>query len=108
MEIIILITGLLFIGLGFIIKSFPNLIAGYNTMTAEKKKNVDIEGLSSLMRNGFISMGLVLITGYYLFKWIEFTIIANLMILIVTLTGVTVLIIKAQKFDHNKKKKLTR
>jgi hypothetical protein len=105
MELMNVLIGLLFIGLGFIIKSFPNLIAGYNTMPAEKKKNVDIEGLSSFMRNGFISMGLVLIAGYYLFRWLGSTMIANSMILIVTLTGVTVLVIKAQNFDHNKNRK---
>jgi hypothetical protein len=93
------------IGLGFIVKSFPNLIAGYNTMPAEKKKNVDIDGLSTFMRNGFITMGLALIAGYYMFRWLGFSKIANLMILIVLLTGVTVLIIKAQKFDHNRDRK---
>jgi hypothetical protein len=51
MDIIILITGLFMIGMGFLVKSSPNLIAGYNTMPKDKKKNVDIEGLSTYMRN---------------------------------------------------------
>jgi hypothetical protein len=57
------------------------------------------------MRNGLITIGLSIIMGYYLFKWIGFTTIANSMILIVTLVGVTVLVITAQRFDHNKNKK---
>jgi len=93
------------IGIGFLVKSAPNLIAGYNTIPKDKKKNVDIEGLSTLMRNGLIIIGLTIIIGYYLFKWIGFTTIANSMPLIVILVGVTILVIKAQKFDHNKTEK---
>lgn len=105
MDILILIVGLFMIGIGFLVKSAPDLIAGYNTMPKDKKKNVDIEGLSTYMRNGLITIGLSIIIGYYLFKWIGFTTIANSMILIVTLVGVTILLINAQRFDHNKNKK---
>ena len=105
MDILILIVGLFMIGIGFLVKSAPDLIAGYNTMPKDKKKNVDIEGLSTYMRNGLITIGLSIIMGYYLFKWIGFTTIANSMILIVTLVGVTILVITAQRFDHNKNKK---
>ena len=104
MDIIILITGLFMIGMGFLVKSSPNLIAGYNTMPKDKKKNVDIEGLSTYMRNSLIIIGLSIIIGYYLFKWIGFTTIANSMILIVTLIGVTIMVINAQRFEHNKNK----
>ncbi|MDY0359806.1 MAG: DUF3784 domain-containing protein, partial [Bacteroidales bacterium] len=54
-----LIMGLLFIGLGFLVKAYPGLIAGYNTLSPEKKKNVDIDGLSRYIRNGLIIMGMV-------------------------------------------------
>jgi hypothetical protein len=101
-DILNLVTGIFLIGSGFLVKSEPDLIAGYNTLPKEKKKNVDIEGLSTYMRNGLIIIGLTIIIGYYLFKWIGFTKIANSMILISTLIGVTVLVIITQKFDHNK------
>ncbi len=104
MDILNLIVGLFMIGIGFLVKSSPDLIAGYNTMPTEEKKNIDIEGLSTFMRNGLITIGLSIIIGYYIFKWIGFTMIANSMILIVTLVGVTILLINAQKFDHNKTK----
>ena len=57
------IIGVVFIALGFLVKVFPNLIAGYTTMTAEQKAKVDIDGLSSFMRNGFIAMGALTIAG---------------------------------------------
>jgi len=105
MDIFNLIVGLFMIGIGFLVKSTPDLIAGYNTMPKDKKKNVNIEGLSTFMRNGLITIGLSIIIGYYIFKWIGFTMIANSMIPIVTLVGVIILVINAQRFDHNKNKK---
>lgn len=103
MVILNLMVGLFMIGIGFLVKSAPDLIAGYNTMPKEKKKNVDIEGLSTYLRNGLIAIGLAINIGYYLFKWIGYTTIANFMILIVTFAGVIILAINAQRFDHNKK-----
>jgi len=105
MEILNLIVGLFMIGIGFLVKSVPDLIAGYNTMPKEQKKNVDIDGLSTFMRNGLIAIGISIIIGFYLFKWIGFTLIANSVLPIVTIVGVTILVIKAQRFDHNKNKK---
>ncbi len=103
MGVIHIITGFLMIGMGFLVKSSPNLIAGYNTMPEDKKKHVDIEGLSTFMRNSFIIIGLSIVAGYYVFKWIGCTAIANSMILIATVIGVIIMLIHAQKFDHNKK-----
>lgn len=105
MEIGSLIVGLFIIGIGFLVKSAPILIAGYNTMSKDEKKNVDIEGLSTFMRNGLIAIGLTIIIGYYLFKWIGLTVIANLMMPIAVLVGAIILVIYAQKFDHNKNDK---
>jgi len=47
--VVMIIIGLFFIGIGFIVKYQPDLIAGYHTMSHEKKKNVDIAGLSAFM-----------------------------------------------------------
>lgn len=104
MDIFSLIIGLFMIGMGFLIKSTPDLIAGYNTMSKEKKKNVDIEGLSTFMRNSFIAIGLTIIIGYYLFKWIGLIVIAHLMIPIAIFGGVAIILIGTRKFDHNENK----
>lgn len=104
MSIVVIIIGLLFIGMGYWVKSSPNLIAGYNTMSAEKQKNVDIEGLSSFMKRSMITLGITLIVSYYFFMLIGFPILANSMMLVVTLLGTSAMTIKAQKFDHNEGK----
>ncbi|HHV03386.1 MAG: DUF3784 domain-containing protein [Bacteroidales bacterium] len=104
MGTIHLITGLLFIGLGFLVKVFPGLIAGYNTMSPEKKKNVDIDGLSRYIRNGLIIMGVATMAGYLLFRWAGWTTLANMVILIVTLVGSAFLMISSNKFNLNREK----
>nr|HPK04996.1 DUF3784 domain-containing protein [Bacteroidales bacterium] len=104
MDIVNIITGLFLIGIGFLVKYSPGLIAGYNTMPEDKKKNVDIDGLSTFMRNSLIIIGLSIIGGYYLFKWMGVIQLANSVIMIVILIGVTIMIIKAQRFDHNENK----
>jgi Domain of unknown function (DUF3784) len=105
MQIFNLIFGLLIIGTGFFVKAYPNTIAGYNTMSKEQKKNVDIEEASTFFRNGFIIIGLIIIIGYYLLKWIGLIAIAKYIGLISTIVGTTIIVIMAQKFDHNKRKK---
>jgi len=99
-----LITGLFFIGLGFLVKAFPDLIAGYNTLSPEKKKNVDIDGLSRYTRKGLIIMGLMIILGYLLFRWAGWTYLANMVILIVTLVGSVILMMSANRFNLNREK----
>ena len=96
-----IILGCFFIGLGFLVKAAPNLISGYNTMSKENKKNVDIEGLSSLMRNGLIFIGIVIIVGHFLFTWAGLKAFSGFSILIAVFSILPVLLVKAQKYDHN-------
>jgi len=105
MQIFNLIFGLLIIGTGFLVKAYPNTLAGFNTMSKEQKKNVDIEEASTFFRNGFIIIGLITIIGYYLLKSIGLIAIANYIGLISTIIGTTIIVIVAQKFNHNKRNK---
>lgn len=65
MTSLFLILGLFFMGIGFAVKAFPDLIAGYNTLTKAQKENIDIKGLSTHIRNSLIVMGLLIIIGCY-------------------------------------------
>lgn len=61
-------TGIILIICGFLVKEYPNLIAGYNTLSEEKKKNIDIDGLSGMMRQALVIIGtLIIITGCVLY-----------------------------------------
>jgi hypothetical protein len=98
-----LFFGLLIIGIGFLVKLFPNTIAGYNTMSKEQKKNVDIEKASTFLRNGFFIIGLSIIIGYFLLNWMDLSSIANSIGPILLIIGLPIIIIMIQKYDHNKK-----
>lgn len=103
MDIYIWFIGVLMIGLGFLVRFAPDLIAGYNTMPAEKKKNVDVEGLSAFLRNGLVVIGMLIIVCYYVFKWMGLNSVAEIVVPIVVLGGVLFMLIHARKYDHNKK-----
>ncbi|MCH7399111.1 DUF3784 domain-containing protein [Belliella sp. DSM 107340] len=96
-----IITGLFLIGIGFLVKAFPNLIAGYNTMSQKQKDNVDVEGLSTFMRNGLVLMGMVVIIGYHGLKWAGQDVLLGYFIPGVILIGVFFLVFRAKKFDQN-------
>ncbi len=103
MDVVIWLIGLLLIGCGFLVKYAPDVIAGYNTMPEDKKKNVDVEGLSTFLRNGLVLIGTLIIAGFYLFRWLSLDAINENIMLIVVLGGVLFLVIYARRYDHNKK-----
>jgi hypothetical protein len=87
---------------GFLVKAFPGLIAGYNSMSEKQKENVDIKGLSSCMRNGLVAIGLVIIGSYFLFRRIglgekEYALISAALIII----DAAVLMVFARRYDYN-------
>lgn len=53
-----LLGGGLSVLLGILVRFFPNLIVGYNTMSAEQKKNVDVKGLSRFMCLSLAAIGI--------------------------------------------------
>ncbi|MCL6295809.1 DUF3784 domain-containing protein [Jejuia spongiicola] len=62
------LIGLIFIICGLLVKKYPNLIAGYNSMTIEEKKKIDIKKLSTFLHNGLIITGaLAIIVAILLF-----------------------------------------
>lgn len=98
-------VSLLFVVLGILIKYFRWywLISGYNTMPAEKKKNVDARGLGNFIGNCMFVIAGIFLAGIIIdsmgFSW--GTMASFLM------TGVFAIYIlaAAQKYDHNKKTK---
>ncbi len=98
MDFTYLFYGLGIIASGFLLKIFPILIAGYNTMTKEQKQNVDIKGFSSFLRNVLIVMGLGVIIFCFLLSW-------NWAFGIIILGGIIYLLIGGQKYNLRNRKK---
>lgn len=99
--LILLITGLIFFAIGLAVHKFKwyFLISGYNTMSKEKQKNVDVEALGRLVgiysyANGgaFILAGILHELGYGIFI---------VPVTIFTMVSTLYMIIKSQKYDKN-------
>ncbi len=75
------------------------LISGYNTMSEEKKKNVDVEGLGRLMGNALFLMGFLIGAGMLLLFKDQG--VAGICVIGLSLPVVVFLLIRAQKYDRN-------
>lgn len=108
MEMIALLFGLSFVGIGFLMKKYPNMISPYNTMPAEKKKNVDINAIASLYQKGFLIIGLSTIGVYYLFDLLNMRLVAQISTMVPVFVLTPILMIMVQKYDLNKRSKLSK
>ena len=97
-----LIVGGFLILMGFLVKKFPDMIAGYNTMSEAQKKNVDIEGLSSMMRNALILMGLLLAVGIPFFRLVGLKVNPVIFMIASVLSITAVMLVLAPTYDRNK------
>lgn len=97
-----LIVGGFLILMGFLVKKFPDMIAGYNTMSEEQKKNVNVEGLSSMMRNAMVLMGLLIGGGLPFFRMAGWKINPALFMISVILSITAVMLVLAPTYDGNK------
>lgn len=68
------LTGIILIISGILVKKYPNLIAGYNTLSDADKQKVDIKRSSKFMHDGLIiigAMSIILSIIMYFFKVTE-------------------------------------
>lgn len=94
-----LITGTILIITGFLVKKFPDLIAGYNSLTDTQKKKVNIDGLSSMMRNYLIAIGILVILIGLVMSILEVKQHYSIMITsLVIVLAVIFMISKSQKY----------
>lgn len=102
MMTLYIVGGLMvFMGIGIKYFKWYFLIAGFNTMSKEKKSNVDTEGLGNLMGNSLIIMAVLILGGgiadEYGYKLLS-------MILLLSIIPITIAIVfLAQRYDHNRK-----
>lgn len=75
------------------------LISGYNTMSVEKKKNVDVESLGRFMGNACFVMAGIIFTAL-LFGMMGSGLVFGMVFALLMPTAIFI-IIRAQKFDNN-------
>lgn len=99
--IIAVLPSVILIILGISIKYFKAywLISGYNTMSKEKKMNVDVENLGIMMGNFcFVLSGLIFL---FILSFLIQVLVLTIFVSVIFTASIIVFIIKAQKFDGN-------
>ncbi|WP_194775427.1 DUF3784 domain-containing protein [Pararhodonellum marinum] len=91
-------VALFFIAIGIMVKLFPNLIAGYSTLSQREKENVKGNGFPTFMMIGFFIMGAVILAGYFIAIWLDKPLLNDSLGIIVTLIGAVVFVIAGQWF----------
>ncbi len=87
--------------IGLLVLKFPKLIAGYNTMTPEQQKKVDIKLLKTFMCRAFCVMGIAILLVSLLLQPFTSDMIISLVSVLILVPGTIYMIIKAQRYDHN-------
>ena len=100
-----ILTSIIFLVLGILVKyaKLYFLIAGYNTMPANRKKDYDIKGISVVFGNLFIGMALIMMLGILLSYWLEDPDIAGVTFAGSLLIGIPYLLIKINSERYKKK-----
>lgn len=102
----LIIAAVLFV-LGMLVRKYPNLIAGYNTMTAEQKKNVDVKGLSNFMRRSLcvIAVLMIVIVSYFVMvaRSVNEKAVSVVSTMLIPIIGSIYMVVKAQRYDRNGK-----
>ena len=97
-----LFIGILFIVLGLLVYLFPNLIAGYNTLSKKDKAKVNIKRYKLFLSILIASEGLFLILIYFIFSSIgKLSVVGNVIFPI----SIIVMVIIAAILASSKKMK---
>jgi len=97
-----LLTGIILIFCGLLVKYNPNLIAGYNTMSEKEKKTIDVTKLSTMMRNYLVIIGaLVILIGIILFLLDVKQSIRLISISGIVILGVMLMVFNGQSLKKN-------
>lgn len=94
----------LFVLLGLLVRKYPKLIAGYNTMSPERQKQVDVKGLTAFMCRTFCIIGLLVVLVYYMLLWDGIAEMAARLVSIIAVpvVGSVVMVAGAQRYDHGR------
>lgn len=103
-SLVVWIFAALFVLLGLLVRKYSKLIAGYNTMSPERQKLVDVKGLTAFMCRAFCVIGLFVVLVYYLLLWggVAEKAAELVSIIAVSVVGSVVMVAVAQRYDHGR------
>lgn len=103
MDVFVIFFAIFMAGIGLFVKKYPNMISGYNTMSKEKLKNVDLQAVGTLFYKGFLLIGVSMVVLYFFFRLLGMPLVAQIVWLAPLFVITPVLLLKAQKYDSNRR-----
>lgn len=88
-----LIAGFLYLIIGFVVRVYPNVLAGYNSLPQRDQENSAKNGLPLFASLLFILMGVLCIISYPASIWLEMPNLTSVVQMLVTLVGIMILVI---------------
>lgn len=108
MDISVVIISLLIVGIGALAKKYPNTISGYNTMSRERRRNVDNQAVGNLLYKGFLWIAAAMLVLYFSFRLSGMQAAAFIGFMAPIFLGTPVLMVIAQKYDTNPRGKIAK
>ena len=99
-----LLVAIIFIICGILVKygKMYFLIAGYNTMSPEKKEKYDIAQIATLFGNVMFGMAFLTVLGYLLANWLDNPEIQSISFYTALIVGIPYLLIRANSNKYKK------
>ncbi|UZD22228.1 DUF3784 domain-containing protein [Algoriphagus halophytocola] len=97
-----LIFGTLYLTIGILVRKFPNLLAGYNSLTQSDRENAKKNGLQFYASLLFSLMGILAFTGYPLSIWLDSPQLIVGIPIMVTIVGMILAIVGLNLLVNNK------
>lgn len=100
-----ILTAVLFILIAILIKNFKfyDLIAGYNTMSDNKKATYNIEKIAALFAYVLYFMAATILIGYGFSEWLDNEPIGFYAIILAVIIGIPYLLIKSNSKAYKNK-----
>ena len=86
-------SGVLYLIIGFGVRVYPNILAGYNSLSQKDQERATNNGLPFFAFILFCIMGVLCIISYPVSIWLEMPNLTSAVPIIVTLLGVVIIII---------------
>lgn len=85
--------GIFFIGIGILVRFFPNLLAGYSSLSQREKENAQVNRLPAVTSLIFGAMGVLFIAGHFASIVLDQPALKSTVGMIVILLGVISIVI---------------
>ena len=97
-----IISSIIFLAIGLIVRVYPNILAGYNNLSQKERENAERNGLPFYGFLLFTAMGVISLLSYLVSLWLEDPKLSSGITLIVTLAGVIIAVVGGNYLINNR------